>query len=146
MAIIRQEFVLAALAAESGATFAPVQVQKLFFLFDQNIAEELGGKQFAFEPYDYGPFDKAVYRELEDLARLDLVRIESAPIRGRRAYGLTLAGQQRGDEVLERLSPVVRDYLRQVSRFVRSLSFAELVGTIYRAYPSMRENSVFVGD
>jgi hypothetical protein len=46
-----------------------VQVQKLFFLLDENIAADLGGRQFSFEPYDYGPFDRAVYSELELLAR-----------------------------------------------------------------------------
>jgi hypothetical protein len=75
----RQEVMLAALAAESGSVFAPVQVQKLFFLLDQNIASDLGGKQFAFEPYDYGPYDRTVYSELEALSRRGLVTIEAAP-------------------------------------------------------------------
>ena len=47
----RQELVLAALASRPGTGFAPVQVQKLFFLIDENIAESIGGKQFAFEPF-----------------------------------------------------------------------------------------------
>ena len=75
----RQKVVLAALAAERSSAFAPVQVQKLFFLLDQNIAADFGGRQFNFEPYDYGPFDRAVYSELEALAQKELVAIEAAP-------------------------------------------------------------------
>ena len=43
----RQRLVLAALAAEPASSFAPVQVQKLFFLLDQNIAADLGGRLLA---------------------------------------------------------------------------------------------------
>ena len=140
----RQKVVLAALAAERGASFAPVQAQKLFFLIDENIPDELGGRQFDFEPYDYGPFDKAVYQELEALERLGLAQIvHYGPSAGARRYFLTPLGQQIGEEVLASLSGAACDYIIQLSSWVRNLSFAELVGAIYRAYPHMRENSVF---
>jgi uncharacterized protein len=140
----RQEVVLAALAADNGA-FAPVQVQKLFFLLDENIADRLGGKQFGFEAYDYGPFDKNVYRELERLASMGLVQIISTGFsHGGRVYSVTPSGQQVGEQMLGRLDTKVADYIKSVSHWVRSLSFAELVGSIYKAYPRMKENSVFV--
>ena len=72
----RQKYVLAALATDSGAKFAPVQVQKLFFLIDENLSKVIGKSRFTFEPYDYGPFDKAVYHELEVLQSKGLVNIE----------------------------------------------------------------------
>lgn len=140
----RQSIVLAALAAESGAEFAPVQVQKLFFLIDENVGSLLGGKQFAFEPYDYGPFDKEVYSELDTLARAGLVRvIDIGSSNGRRRYTLTPPGQAAGERALQQIAPSVRDYFSDVSRWVRSMGFAELVGAIYNAYPNMRVNSVF---
>ena len=64
----RRRVVLAALACKDRAAFAPVQVQKLFFLLDENVADELGGRQFDFQPYYYGPFDREVYAELQTLA------------------------------------------------------------------------------
>jgi uncharacterized protein YwgA len=139
----RQEVMLAALAAESGSVFAPVQVQKLFFLLDQNIASDLGGKQFAFEPYDYGPYDRTVYSELEALSRRGLVAIEAAPGAGRRKFSLTAAGHEAGQDALRKLNGRAQDYLQRVSAWVRSLSFAELVGAIYKQYPDMKANSVF---
>jgi hypothetical protein len=141
----RQQIVLAALAAEPAASFAPVQVQKLFFLLDQNVAGDLGGQQFSFEPYDYGPFDRAVYLELERLAQQGLVAIESSGGAERRTFSLTPAGHAAGTAALNQLQPRARDYMSRVSAWVRSLSFAELVGAIYNQYPAMKANSVFRG-
>jgi uncharacterized protein YwgA len=140
----RQEIMLAVLASESAARFAPVQVQKLFFLVDENAAPRLGGKLFSFQPYNYGPFDAEVYRELEALETAGLVTISPGP-GGQRRYFLTPAGYDRGRRELEDLPGPIRAYLADVSRWVRSLSFAQLVGSIYSAYPQMRENSIFVG-
>lgn len=140
----RQKVMLAALAAESEASFAPVQVQKMFFLIDENIGEALGGKRFRFQPYDYGPFDKAVYDELEGLQRKGLVQIsEVGPGMGRRRYSLTAKGQAAGRAALQELSADAADYMKDVSKWVRKLGFAALVGSIYKAYPHMRANSVF---
>jgi hypothetical protein len=139
----RQKIMLAALAAESGSVFAPVQVQKLFFLLDANVAADLGGRQFSFEPYDYGPYDRTVYSELEALARQGLVSIEAAYGAARRKYSLTAAGYEMGQRTLRQLNPRARDYFQRVSSWVRSLGFAELVGAIYQQYPDMKVNSVF---
>jgi hypothetical protein len=141
----RQKVVLAALAAERSSSFAPVQVQKLFFLLDQNIAADIGGPQFSFEAYDYGPFDRSVYYELEALAQKGLVAIEATSDASRRKFSLTAAGYEAGRAVLAQLSGRAQDYLPRVSAWVRSLSFAELVGSIYKQYPAMKANSVFRG-
>lgn len=142
----RQSIVLAALATESGAEFAPVQVQKLFFLIDENVHGLLGGKQFSFEPYDYGPFDKDVYEELDTLTRLGFVRVfYLGSGNGHRRYTLTPAGQSAGEQALLQLQPSLREYFKSVSQWVRSMGFAQLVGAIYNAYPNMRVNSVFRG-
>ena len=142
----RQKMVLAGLAAVPDASFEPVQVQKLFFLIDENISDVLNGKQFAFEPYDYGPFDKAVYMELEALGKRGLVHI-TAPVSGlsmsSRCYSLTYAGQRQGEKEIAKLPDYIQKYLKKLSEWVRSLSFAELVGTIYKVYPNMRANSIF---
>jgi hypothetical protein len=139
----RQNVVVAVLASHRGAYFAPVQVQKLFFLLDENISEDIGGRQFAFEPYNYGPFDKAVYAELDALRRKNLVHIDFGR-HGQRRYSLTPAGQEAGERALEELPERAREYISRAAAWVCSLSFGQLVGSIYRAYPHMRENSVFV--
>jgi len=141
----RQKVVLGALAARPGSKFAPVQAQKLFFLIDENIANQIGGRQFSFEAYDYGPFDKEVYHELEALKQAELVEIQNPHLRGERRYTLTPEGQAVGQAFAETLAPNMRDYIGRISEWVRSLTFAELVGSIYKAYPEMKANSIFKG-
>jgi len=109
------------------------------------VAADLGGQQFSFEPYDYGPFDRAVYSELEALAQKGLVAIEVTPGASRRKFSLTPAGYDGGRAAFAQLGARAQDYLMRVSAWVRSLSFAELVGSIYKQYPSMKANSVFRG-
>lgn len=137
----RQEIILAALAPAKGSPHSPVQVQKLLFLIDREISDLLGGPFFNFQPYNYGPFDQAVYRELEDLAAKGLVRISFE--RNWRNYELTPEGQEVADKVFKDLPQTARNYIKDASKFVRSLSFTQLVLAIYKAYPEMKENSVF---
>ncbi|MGH2359352.1 MAG: hypothetical protein ACRDGM_02265 [bacterium] len=136
-----KNIVLAGLAVGAGAVHTPVQVQKLFFLIDRNIPKLVEGPHFSFRPYNYGPFDEAVYRALEQLACEGLV--ELVPDYKWTSYRLTAEGQRRGEQLLASLPSDAVEYIRRVSDFVRSLSFTQLVSSIYNAYPDMRENSVF---
>jgi hypothetical protein len=140
----RSEILLAGLAAGGeNATYTPVQVQKLFFLLDREAAASLGGPHFHFVPYDYGPFDQAVYAGLDDLARRDMASVQST---GRyRVYGLSQAGRAEGQKILSTLHPNTRDYVANVASWVRQLSFQQLVAAIYNKYPDMKANSVFRG-
>jgi uncharacterized protein len=138
----RGELILAALCSGGqNAIFTPVQVQKLFFLVDRELGSRVGGPHFAFQPYDYGPFDGAVYRELESLASGGLVQIDTSGSIKR--YALTPLGFQRGEQIASAVAPGVRDYLQRVATWVRSLGFAALVSAIYQKYPDMRVNSIF---
>jgi hypothetical protein len=141
----RRGVVLAALAPAMGAAHSPVQVQKILFLIDREIAKQVGGPHFNFQPYDYGPFDKDVYDALAMLAAQELVEIEAAPGYQWRRYRLTEKGQKEGGKLLASLDRRAVDYINKVSTFVRSLSFEDLISAIYKAYPEMRENSVFRG-
>jgi uncharacterized protein len=140
----RSEILLAGLAAAGeNATFTPVQVQKLFFLLDREAAKLTDGPHFNFEPYDYGPFDSAVYNGLEELARQDRARVDSS---GRyRVYALARRGYIEGERILDDLPPNARDYIKSISEWVRQLSFQQLVASIYNRYPEMKAKSVFRG-
>jgi hypothetical protein len=136
----RSEIILTGLAASNGAAHTPVQVQKLFFLIDKKIADYIGGPFFNFYPDDYGPFDKTVYFELEKLTERGSVEIIQ---NGMRRFRLTIQGQQLGDALLASIGEPIADYLRSLSQWVRSVSFADLVSAIYKEYPEMRVNSIF---
>jgi uncharacterized protein len=140
----RGEIVLAGLAAAGeNATLTPVQVQKLFFLLDREAAPVLEGPHFNFQAYDYGPFDRDVYSELEELARQNFVVVHNT---GRyRLYQLSQEGFQQGDEILDGLAANAQDYITSVAEWVRKLSFQQLVASIYNRYPEMKAKSVFRG-
>jgi hypothetical protein len=139
----RDEIILAALAPARGASFTPVQVQKLFFLLDARVAKLVGGPYFHFQPYHYGPFDAGVYTALEDLARRRLVEIERGSQSTMRTFRLTPAGQDSGERALAALDGRAQEFIRTACTFVRRLSFSALVSAIYKSFPAMKERSVF---
>jgi uncharacterized phage-associated protein len=141
----REQIVLAALASSNGATHTPVQVQKLLFLIDKQIPLAVHGPHFNFEPYDYGPFDSQVYDTLDHLNSEGLIETEfSANLRWKK-YRTTEAGLEQGNRILGQLDTNTAEYIRELSSWVRGLSFADLVSSIYNAYPEMKVNSIFQG-
>lgn len=137
----KREIVLAGLYPLEQKFYSPVQVQKLFFLLDENISELVDGPHFDFQPYNYGPFDHVVYRTLEELEFEGLVEIK--PANSRVKYRLTNEGQNEAEKVFQELDPKAQNFIEKVSDFVLKLSFSSLVSSIYKAYPEMRKNSVF---
>lgn len=141
----RHEIISAAMATNGAYTYTPVQLQKLLFLLDRRLAPELGGPHFDFKPYHYGPFDKAVYAELESMEQQGLVEIIREPHLKLRRFRLSADGENLGQRALAGTDPKTVEYISKLADFVRTASFPSLVSSIYQAYPEMRENSVFVG-
>ncbi len=137
----KKQLMLAVLSPARGDAHTSVQIQKLFFLMDQQIAELVCGLHFTFAPYNYGPFDLAVYHELEQLEIEDLV--STVPWGTWRTYRLTNTGQELGEKALRALPDTAQKYIQNISEWVRKLSFSQLVSAIYKAYPNIRENGVF---
>lgn len=133
---------LATLASADGE-FSPVQIQKTMFLLDKKAASMTGGPHFKFRPYDYGPFDESIYQSLYKLRDEALVVINTSPASKYRGYGLTAAGREKGKAILAAQKPEVSGYISQLAKFVRDLGFAQLVSSIYKAFPEMKANSVF---
>ena len=94
----KEELLLVALYACSGAVLGPVQIQKLLFLIDKEIPELVGGPFFDFQPYNYGPFDKAVYEGLEQLAVEG--KVDITVDKKFKTYRLTESGQKEGGKYL----------------------------------------------
>ena len=140
----RNEITLAALAAAGeNSTFTPVQVQKLFFLLDKEASHLVDGPHYDFKPYDYGPFDKAVYDTLDSLKSAGKTEVHS---NGRyRIYSLSQEGFDNGGDALGKLPEPTQRYVRDLVAWVKSMSFEQLVSSIYEKYPDMKANSVFRG-
>lgn len=141
----RRDLILVTLAAGGGgATFDPAQVQKLFFLIDREASHLFGGPHFNFKPYDYGPFDRLVCDEMIAMKGIGFVRINSSEgYSPYSIYSLTSSGFEKGTLLLSRLDPSVQTFLRDTVKWVKSLSFKQLVAAIYRKYSDMKVNSIF---
>ena len=141
MARKRFDIVLAAMSAGgTGARYDPVRVQKLFFLIDREISEFIDGPYFHFEPYHYGPFDKAVYEDLDELAEQGKINIDTAGRYNR--YSLTDSGHARGIAVLSALPEPAARYMEDAAKWVRFVPFKHLLSAMYRQYPDMAVNSI----
>jgi len=139
----KKEIILSALAAGNCNIHTPVQIQKLLFLIDKNVATSIGGPFFHFQPYSYGPFDKQICDLLGLLIQEGDVETIRNPYLKWVKYRLTPQGQKKGEEILNSIDNGARGYIVKLSEFVRSLNFTELVSAIYKEYPEMRVNSVF---
>ena len=136
----RQKAVLATLATIPGASFEPVQVQKLFFLLNERVSGKGWKKQFKFKPHFFGPFDADVYTELEKLKQRGLVDIWGGNLR---KYSLSADGYEKGQEALSEFPSEAGGAMRSLAEWVRGQTFAGLVSAIYKEFPKMKANSIF---
>jgi hypothetical protein len=143
--LYRSDWNLLVLAAAEGEPLSPAQYQKSLFLLGRAYPTEIaGGSYYDFEPYNYGPFDAAVYSDADELERRGLVQISRSQ-GGWKEYAATSAGLARASELERGVPPKVADYIRRVVTWARGLSFADLVRAVYNSYPEMKANSIFKG-
>jgi hypothetical protein len=140
----RDEVALVVLSLAEGAPFTPVQIQKALFLASDKVSGAFDRRsRYDFQPYDYGPFDWQVYSDVEGLERRGLAQTNQEPGTRWRTYAATELGITEGRRLAGQLTGEQRAVLERIVNLVRSLSFNDLVSAIYRAYPPMRERSVF---
>jgi uncharacterized protein len=140
----RDEVALVVLAFANGEPFTPVQIQKAMFLTSDKVPDAFAGTaRYAFQPYDYGPFDRQVYSDIESLERRGLAQINQNPSSRWRTYAANPQGIAEGRRLSENLASNDVLVIERIVNLVHSLSFNDLVSAIYRAYPHMRERSVF---
>ncbi len=138
----RQDWLLLFLGAEGGQHLTDqIRVMKGMFLLDRSAghpAQEL----YQFDAYAYGPFDSAVYRDLDALQLQGLVHVTRHMGSSRRTYELTDAGRERFAELVESTPPAQFALVQDAKVRVTSLGFEELLEQIYEEYPDYAEKSV----
>ena len=138
----RSNYMLAVLATANNDEYTPVQIQKLFFLLDRNITERNKIPSFNFEPYYYGPFDKEIYTELNNLQTQNLLSLNYS-YNNLKKYKLTPEGQRIGEKIFNAFDKGLKDYIKRTNEYVRKLSFEQLIKAIYKEYPDTKVNSIF---
>jgi hypothetical protein len=141
----RQEWLLLALAHRNGQPMTPAQIQKAMFLMGMEAKQFVGPGFYKFVPYNYGPFDANVYHDLDGLAARGLVTGDSFAGRSWKMYAVTPAGVGEAARAKRAANQVAVLFLGKVVDWVSSLSFPQLVRSIYAKYPAFKANSVFTG-
>ena len=134
----KKDLILHVLSLAENRSLSPVQIQKLLFLIDERISHSIiGGKFFNFKPYDFGPFDKQIYIELDSLITDGLIDVEYIEkVKYFHLKDISLSTQ---------INSEINDKIKNLCAFVKKCSFKELLTAIYNEYPSMAVNTVFKG-
>lgn len=120
----------------------PIRIQKGMFLF----AMESGAPSpelYRFEPYNWGPFSRPIYGDLEALEADGL--IERVPVRGATyaQYRRTSAGNAAAERLSGKANPGHIGYLLQLRTNVASATFDRLLRGVYKKYPEYASRSIF---
>ena len=139
----RKTWTLLAIAAGGDSGLEPVELQKSLFLLGEYCREEVGEPFYEFEPWDYGPFDPAVYDDARELEGEGLVSIGRVPGRRWSDYRITRKGAERAEALKSEVPARASKYLSAIVAWAKRLSFAELVTSIYARFPQYKANSIF---
>jgi hypothetical protein len=135
------------LIASDGAPrgLDPVRIQKGMFLLAREGAAP-AAQSYEFEPYNYGPMSRGVYRDVARLLAAGLVERRPVPGYGWAIYVPTDAGGERASGLAARAgaeAPATLSALAEIKRTITGVSFAALLESIYARYPEYAARSVF---
>lgn len=138
----RHRWLLLFLGADGGKyDIDQVRAMKgLFLLSKEDIHPE--AEFYSFDPYDYGPFDSRVYRDLDILEAEGLVDASTHWGSNKRTYHLTDEGLREYEKVLTETPVEKAASVNKVKQRVTSLGFDELLEQIYTEYPEYQGRSV----
>lgn len=140
----RSDWLLIALAeafsANDGRGFGldRVKIMKSLFVLGREQPHQVGPGFYRFQPYLYGPFDSDVYRDLQGLVDRGFVAVSPGP-----TYSITAAGLAETQRIDPTVPKATQEFLKAVIRWVKTVSFRQLVQAIYDRYPDTKVNSVF---
>ena len=141
----RKDFLLLVVASAKGESLTPVQLQKALFLIGKSGLPETPDPFYSFEPYHYGPFDRAIYEDAEAYHLRGMMVRAPAERGGWMDTMITPNGLKEASELKKELSSIMHEFIQAIVDWVRGQSFRSLVSAIYRGYPEYSENSVFRG-
>lgn len=131
---------LRAPSQNSPAALDPIRIQKALFYISRKDQVPTGEK-YEFEPYNYGPYSRQIYADLDVLVASGLVALVPDASRRWSRYALTSSGSSRVDELLPMLSVWV-DLIESTRELVTGLSFRDLLRRVYREFPEFAVNSI----
>lgn len=139
-------------ANEEESIVGRTRLQKLVFLMEMNFQEERGSlpltpNTYDFEPYDYGPFSKQLYDDVDELKDQGLIReVKEEYKEGEVRYIYEI--EDKGRELIENNlnKEEMREVLSRASRLKGEFNndpLPEFIKEVYSRYPKYAENSVY---
>jgi len=139
----RKDRTLLAIGCVKEGTLSPVQLQKSLFLFDRLYSKKNSEEFYKFIPYNYGPFCQDIYRDAESLALEGLIVIRRPMEKRWIEYSITNKSTECCKKLQENIAQEAYAYLCEIANWARSMTFQQLVRSIYNKFPEFRANSVF---
>jgi len=127
------------------------RLQKLVFLMEQEIDDEieqvLQSPKYSFVPYDYGPFSRELYDDLDRLEEDGLIEVEEEDTtdgKVKYTYRLTEEGESWVQLQLSEHSPgAVFQFAEELKGTYNDMLLSDLIDRVYAEYPEYAENSVW---
>ena len=141
----RKQMLLLIVNAGAGKPLTPVQLQKSVFLVGESGLADVPQPFYEFEPYDYGPFDVAIYHDADFLQQEGLVTRVPSPTGTWTDTTISVEGQQSCESLKTQIPKETVTYISEIVAWVQNQTFRQLIANIYKLYPAYRENSVFQG-
>jgi uncharacterized protein YwgA len=139
----RMGWALLVVDAAKPKSLTPIQLQKALFLFGKQMPNAVTSGFYDFLPYNYGPFSKEIYSDMECLRDKGLVEELAKPDQNFPEYAISTAGAGQAVQLRRELPVSATQYLDKLVKWVESQSFQNLLHAVYKAYPDFAVNSVF---
>lgn len=140
----RKDWILLVTSCIDDGGLTPVQLQKSLFLLGQKINNISNfGEFYNFIAYDYGPFCLDIYRDAESLSSDGYINISRWSNERFDRYSITGKGIKLADQIKDQIPQEIYDYICEISKWVKALTFAQLIKTVYAEFPAFAKNSVF---
>lgn len=140
----KKEWLLLAVSCAKDGSLSPAQLQKSLFLLGHEFSKEVGRGYYQFIPYNYGPFCKQIYLDAEILSFEGFINIFRLGIHEWTEYSITDKGFKRVNQFKGNVNSKAYSYLNAVVNWARSVTFQELISSIYSKFPEFKKNSVFL--
>jgi uncharacterized protein YwgA len=135
MPLTRRNWLLVFIGLPEGSFRADqLRITKGMFVFAKSCGDS-SLEMYTFEPYDYGPFSRELYRDLDVLDREGFIRRNEVAGSNRQIFELTSKGEQAVRHLIAEAPAKEKDALAAIKKRVTSLNFTQLLTWIYGEYP-----------
>ena len=139
----RKDWLLLAVSGREGRDAAPIdplRLMKTLFVVSQQLDLETPDF-YQFVPYSYGPFAREIYPDLDQLEYEELIEAVPNPGRTWPRYRATSTGAEAA-ATLVAAGGWRADHLLTVRDWAASISFRDLLRSVYQQWPEYAQNSI----